>query len=60
MIKYEVINFYYESWGSSCGEFDHLHDAIERKQVLDATKEDMRESFHIIVRLLKGEHNELV
>lgn len=46
MIKYEVINFYYGVWGSSCGEFDHL---------LDATKEDMHEYFHIIVRLPKGE-----
>lgn len=60
MIEYEVIEFYYSDWGSSCGEFDNLHDAIERKQVLDAQKEDMNENYHIIVRLSKkGERNEI-
>ena len=55
MIQYEVIEFYYGEWGSSCGKFDHLHDAIERQQVWEAKKEDMHESYHIIVRLPKGE-----
>lgn len=53
MIQYEVVEFYYGNWGSSCGEFDNLHDAIERKLVLDAQKEDMNENYHIIVRLPK-------
>ena len=60
MITYEVIEFYYCNWGSSCGKFDNLNDAIERKQVLDAQKEDMNENYHIIVRLpKKGERNEI-
>lgn len=54
MIQYEVIEFYYGNWGSSCGIFDHLHDAVERKQLLESQKEDMNEYFHIIVRLPKG------
>ena len=53
MIQYEVINFYYGEWGGSCGKFDHLHDAIERKLVCDAEKEEACESFHIVVRLPK-------
>lgn len=60
MISYEVIEFYYGDWGGSCGEFDNLHDAVERKQVLDAQKEDMNENYHIIVRLpKKGEYYEV-
>lgn len=39
MISYEVIEFYYGNWGGSCGKFDQLHDAIERKQLLDSQKE---------------------
>ena len=54
MIQYEVIEFYYGNWGISCGTFDHLHDAVERKQLLESQKEDMNEYFHIIVRLPKG------
>ena len=53
MISYEVIEFYSGDWGGSCGEFDNPHDAVERKQVLDAQKEDMNENYHIIVRLPK-------
>ena len=53
MIKYEVIEFYYGNWGSSWGLFDNLHDAIERKQLLDAEKECMNEYFHIVVKLPK-------
>jgi len=53
MISYEVIEFYYGNWGVSCGKFDHLHDAIERKLILDSQKEDMNEYYHIIVRLPK-------
>ena len=53
MVQYEVIKFYYGEWSGSCGKFDHLHDAIERKQLLDSQKEDMNESYHIIVRLPK-------
>lgn len=53
MIRYEVINFYYGNWLGSCGEYDNLHDAVERKQVLDAQKGDMNEHFHIVVRLPK-------
>ena len=53
MIQYEVVEFYYGNWGSSCGKFDNLHDAIERKQLLDEKKEDMNEYFHIVVQLPK-------
>lgn len=53
MIQYEVINFYYGDWCGSCGKFDQLHDAIERQQVCEANKEDVKESFHIVVRLPK-------
>ena len=53
MIQYEVIEFYYGAWGGSCGVFDHLHDAIERQQVCESQKEDMNESYRIIVRLPK-------
>ena len=56
MIQYEVIEFYYGEWGGSCGKFDHLHDAIERQQSCEAQKEDMNESYHIIVRLPKQEN----
>ena len=55
MIQYEVIEFYYGEWGGSCGTFDHLHDAIERQQVCESQKEDMNESYRIIVRLPKKE-----
>ena len=53
MIKYEVIEVYYGSWCGSCGLFDQLHDAVERKLLLDSEKESVKEHFHIIVRLPK-------
>ena len=53
MISYEVVEFYFGQWGGSCGKFDNLHDAIERKQLLDSQKEDMNEYFEIIVRVSK-------
>ena len=55
MIQYEVVGFYFDNWVGSCGKFDNLHDAIERKQSLDAKKEDRNERYHIIVRLPKGD-----
>ena len=55
MIQYEVIEFYYGEWGGSCGKFDHLHDAIDRQQACESQKEDMHESYHIVVRLPKLE-----
>lgn len=53
MISYEVVEFYFGQWGGSCGKFDNLHDAIERKKFLDSQKEDMNEYYHIIVRVSK-------
>lgn len=53
MVQYEVIEFYYGDWSGSCGKFDNLHEAIERKQLLDSQKEMRSESYHIIVRLPK-------
>lgn len=53
MIQYEVISFYYGEWGGSCGVFDDLQNAINRLQVCESQKEDMNESYRIIVRLPK-------
>lgn len=53
MIQYEVIEFYYGNWGSSCGKFDNLHDAIERKALCEYGEDDMNTSYIIIVRLPK-------
>lgn len=53
MIRYEVIEFYYGNWGSSCGEFDTLEEAIQRRELYEEQKEEMNQYFHIIVKLTK-------
>lgn len=56
MIKYEVIEFVEGDWKCSRGEFDRLHDAIERKLVLDVQEDNSSNHFEIIVKL-DEEHN---
>lgn len=49
MTRYEVIEFVEGAWKCSRGEFDQLHEAIERKLVLDAQEDKSSSHFEIIV-----------
>ena len=59
MVQYEVIEFYYGERGGSCGEFDTLEKAVQRKELCEEQKEDMNENFEIVVRLY-GEENQMI
>ena len=59
MVQYEVIEFYYGEWGGSCGKFDTLEKAVQRKELCEEQKEEMNEKFEIVVRLY-GEKNQMI
>ena len=55
MTTYEVVEFYHGTWGSSCGEFDTLEKAVQRKELCEEQSSDKSEHFKIIVQTYEDE-----